>query len=119
MIGVIPLKDPSMKTPAREGVEFTQTGRTIDSIWGFCVGVGVGIGLIGRHQSIFEGDGVGVGIGVRIVGDDCPMYCEIRSLLLIAMAGAHTRARITTIPIKRRIFFITTPAAFHFTCYIN
>jgi hypothetical protein len=58
-----------MKIAAREGVEFTQ----IDSIWRFCVGVGVGIGLIGRHQSIFEGDGVGVGIGVRIVGDDCPL----------------------------------------------
>jgi len=54
-------------------------------------------------------DGVGVGlVGIRVgmVGADCPVYCEIRSALLIARTGEQTRVRITTILIKRRQVFI-------------
>ena len=66
--------------------------------------IGVGVGVI-YHDGRWDG----VGIGFGIVGDDCPLYCEIKSLLLIAAAGKLTIARITTILITRCKFFMVLP----------
>jgi hypothetical protein len=73
-----------------------------------CVGVGSFVGndpLVYAQINPVGEDGAGYS-GVRIVGDDCPLYDAIRSALLIASAGEHTIARITTILITTGHGFI-------------
>jgi hypothetical protein len=72
-------------------------------------GVGINIGndplpVYAQINPVGE-DGAGYS-GVRIVGADCPLYCAIKSLLLIATTGEQTRARITTILITTGHGFI-------------
>jgi hypothetical protein len=102
VIGVTPKSVKSTKTIAPEGFDVMARDPS-----GTCADGNVGVGF-GYHDGV---EGVSTGVGVRVVGPGKypALYWDIRSLLPIARAGEHTKARITIILMMSGQVFIALP----------
>ena len=98
--GVTPWYRPSRKTCAPGGFELTEMDPT-----------GGGI----PDSEGVKGGGADVGVG--LAGTDWPLYCETRSLLLMARTGEQMIARITIIAMRTGQVFMLIESAFRGSRY--